>query len=306
MNQLAQNQVPQSVEPFHRVHRNFFVGLFVIVAFMSIAVFLVLTLSKDERFQKWVTLKVRYTNTYGLDKGNAVTISGMRIGHVRQVALLNDRSIEVTLAVSRKYTHLVPKNSFARLRQKGMLVGDWEIQVGAGPVSMNTITEGDTLIPDPPQSLEGVIEEAKSLISMTNRVVTDIANGKGTVGRLITEDSIYRQIQGVLSQVRNLTRQVEHTLKVADGAIVTYQELGEKGQSAIDSVVQVVKGVEPVLEDARGLMSTVDGTVKQLPSVLTKVSGDLDELNMILRALQEHPLLRGSVKRAKAKEKGDK
>ena len=110
---------------FVRRNRAFFVGLFIIIPAVAIPFLLFYSLLKADFLQGWCYLHVVYENSYGLTKGNQVTISGMPIGHVSEIELVREGVVGVLLKVRRQYQPLIRKDTRAQLKQKSFVVGDW-------------------------------------------------------------------------------------------------------------------------------------------------------------------------------------
>ena len=119
--------------PFVRRHRTFFAGLFLVIPMVLIPVLLVYTLMKAEFMQKWCRLYTFSENSYGLTRGSPVTISGMTVGHVREVRLVREGVIGIRFKIRDSYRPLVRRDTHARFQQKNIVVGDWTIELTGGP-----------------------------------------------------------------------------------------------------------------------------------------------------------------------------
>ena len=79
------------------------------------------------------------------------------------------------------------------------MLGEGAIDITAGP--------GGTPIPDwgyvrsgvAPGSIAALTESASSGLAQTNLLVADLRAGKGTLGRLITDESAYREMEALLA-----------------------------------------------------------------------------------------------------------
>ena len=122
----------KSSEQFHRKHRNFFVGLFILIPLVLLPAFLLYTLIKMSYLEKTSYLFVKYDNAAGLGKNAAVTVLGIKVGYVESVRLNGAGYIDVTMKVKRDCMRLVKKDGLARLQQKNVAIGDWEIELTGG------------------------------------------------------------------------------------------------------------------------------------------------------------------------------
>jgi len=77
-------------------------------------------------------LYVKYDNAAGLGKSAAVTILGIKVGYVESVVLNNAGHIDVAMKIKKDCMRLVKKDSRARLQQKNVAIGDWEVELTVG------------------------------------------------------------------------------------------------------------------------------------------------------------------------------
>ncbi len=178
MSKTAPNSSHGSREAFHRTHRSFFVGLFVLVPAVAIPAFLLYTLGKAEFFQDWRRLHVVYESSYGLSEGGDVTLSDIRVGYVESVDLTRDGRAHVTFKVLDEHADLVRSDSRAMLRQKNILFGDWLIALTKGDPGCTPLRDGDTVRAEPPMRLDKVIDQIRSMVGPFESILREM-KGRG-------------------------------------------------------------------------------------------------------------------------------
>ena len=107
-------------------------GLFILIPLVVLPVFLIYSLIKMSYLEKTWYLYVKYDNAAGLGKNAAVTILGIKVGYVESVVLSNAGHIDVTMKIRQDCVRLVKKDSRARLQQKNVAIGDWEVEFTGG------------------------------------------------------------------------------------------------------------------------------------------------------------------------------
>jgi hypothetical protein len=139
-------------------------------------------------------------------------------------------------------------------------------------------------------------------------IIKSVLEGKGTVGQLIMRDTLMQLVNGIARDVRTTMRGVNGSLHNVDSLLTTFNVLGKGGAGVVDSLNTVLVQVTTLLTNLSAVSSNVNtmmlqGSTQQLPAdvqkVLKTLDKDLDETQILLRALQEHWLLRGSVKKVK-------
>ncbi|MFA5911528.1 MAG: MlaD family protein [Vicinamibacterales bacterium] len=152
------------------------------------------------------TLKVRFANVAGLMAGSPVRVAGVEVGSVDKV-VLSAGGVEVWFGVKDDMRPLVTDKSFAVLGSISLL-GEGAVDITAGP--------GGTPIPEwgyvPSGIAEGSIAQlttqATAGLTEAKQLIEDIRAGKGTVGKLFTDDSIYREVDGFVKAAERVARSV--------------------------------------------------------------------------------------------------
>ena len=287
-------------EPFVRRHRPIFVGLFVLVPVIAIPALLFYTALKNDSFQQWCTLHVVYENSQGLKKGDQVSMSGIAIGHVREVDLIKQKEIHVDFDISARHKHLVRKDTKARLKQRGF-VGDWEIELTGGTQQVAEIEEGDTLKSEKTPSMDGMIELAAGIIDTATALLSDITaivrgieNGEGTVGQVLKNDTLFRYLNqisantvGITSDVRTVMRDARGTVRNVDSLLLTLTGVGKDGAAFVDTLMSLINTVNKSIDEVGKILKNVKTVSDDAPELMDRLQHDLGDVELMLRSFQE-------------------
>jgi phospholipid/cholesterol/gamma-HCH transport system substrate-binding protein len=294
------NQKPDatslSAEPFHRKHRNVFVGLFILIPLIILPVFLVYTFLRTDILEQWWFLHVKYASAAGLAKGTAVTIRGMKVGYIQTVSLNRAGRIDVDIKLQRGYASLVKKDSRARLQQKNIAFGDWEIELTEGTAQSPPVADGDTLESLVQAPLAKTLDQVTRTVETLQKILQQILDGKGTAGRLIMEDTLVDLAQDVARSARSLILRAHGTLGRADTLIRRVSAIGDRGTMLADSMVGITAKVSTLVTDVNQLVGSVQTTARDIPGLMNRVQGDIAEVELLLKALQNNWLIRGGIK----------
>jgi len=286
-------------QPFHRVHRTFFVGLFSLIPAVMIPAFVVYTLGKADFFQEWRQLRVVYSSSYGVSRGDAVTISDIRVGYVSAVDLTEEGRAVVSFRVLMRHAPLLRKNSRALLRQKNILFGDWLIALTLGSAEYAVVEENDTLVGEPPMRLDKVIGQLTSMISTFEDILDEVNQGHGLLGELVKGDSLVTAVQQTVQEFKSLARIATRTARRFDETAVKFGGLSDAWEGVSDSLVVVMQSVEPAILEAKTLIVQLQQTGEKLPPVMEQALVDLQEIEVLLRGLQKHWLFNRAVRKGK-------
>jgi phospholipid/cholesterol/gamma-HCH transport system substrate-binding protein len=302
---MRSNQITTPpAEPFVRRHRPFFVTLFVLIPIVTMPALLIFTMIKSDRFQKWYTAHVFYENSFGLKKGNTVSMSGITIGHVKGVDLIREGEVHVHLNINGRYKHLVRKDTRARLKQRGF-VGDWEVELTGGTLDFREIEDEDTLRSERMPVLDDVIELAADIIDTGIILLGNIASiirgieaGEGTIGQFLKNDTLFRHASRIAanavlitSDVKKVTAEVRGTIQNADSLLLTITDIGRSSTALIDTVMNTMGTLVTTANEAIGNIDEILKNIKsvsgELPEFMDRLQHDLGEVEQMLRSFQE-------------------
>jgi phospholipid/cholesterol/gamma-HCH transport system substrate-binding protein len=252
-----------------------------------IPVLLGYTLMKAEFWQSWCQLYVTSENSYGLTRGSPVTVSGMTVGHVQKVELVREGVVGVQFKIKKEYQPLIRRNTLARFQQKNIVVGDWTIALTGGTDDVPPVEEGDTLKSEAPIRLDKTITQVTSMVTLVETMLTGVLEGKGTVGRLLTEDSLVTMAHQISRSVDQLVQSTEVTLVNADTLINELTGLGRSGSGFIDSLNQISGQVRETIDKATAILENLEGASEDVAPLLGDVQEELGEVERMMRALQQ-------------------
>jgi phospholipid/cholesterol/gamma-HCH transport system substrate-binding protein len=177
------------------------------VAALAIAALLIFTLSGSGGFS-WqrYSLKTVFTNVAGLNAGAQVRIAGVPVGTVSAIQFVGDR-VEVIFEVSEEMQPLVTTSSTAALGSVSLL--------GEAAVDVTPSREGTPIpewgyVPARPVagSLTDVAAQASVGITEVTALLQDVRAGRGTVGQLFTNDSLYAELNGLVGAAEEVARNI--------------------------------------------------------------------------------------------------
>ena len=282
-------------EQFHRKYRNFFVGLFIIVPLVVLPVFLIYTLIKTSYLEKTCYLYVKYDNAAGLGKSAAVTILGIKVGYVESVVLNNAGHIDVAMKIKKDCMRLVKKDSRARLQQKNVAIGDWEVELTGGAPGSAGAKNGDTLRGEVQAPIAQTLEQVNKTIDTFQKILQNILEGKGTIGRIMKEDTLVTIAQQIARNANSLISHANITLRQVDTILYKVGDIGEKGKQIADSVKELSGKIITLVIDVNGLVNGLSSATKDVPALMGKVQSDISEVELLLKALQNNWLIKGSI-----------
>jgi len=151
-------------------------------------------------------LKTSFANVQGLKAGAIVRIAGVEVGKVTAVELAG-AGVDVRLSIKKENQSRVTTESFASIGAMSLL-GEPLIDVSASATG-TPLKDGDVIKSKKPASqLSDVAETANEGIVEATAMLKDIRAGKGSVGKLFTEDKLYRDLNAFVDSANAVTASI--------------------------------------------------------------------------------------------------
>lgn len=193
------------------MNRSFRLGLFIFATLTVLALGVFLIGSNELRFRSTYRVKAEFENVAGLNEGADVRVGGIHEGTVKHIELPRDPAGKVTVVMDLDdgTRSIVKKDSVAAIKSDG-LVGDKYLEVSFGSKNGQRIQDGDTIQSQRPMdisdlikktdeildSAQGVVKNAEGATGNLESVSAKINQGKGTIGALVNDKKLYREVNG--------------------------------------------------------------------------------------------------------------
>jgi phospholipid/cholesterol/gamma-HCH transport system substrate-binding protein len=151
-------------------------------------------------------LKTNFSDVQGLKSGAIVRIAGVEVGKVTRVEL-SGSGVEVGLSIKKENRSRVTTESRASIGSMSLL---GEPLIDVSPATSGTpLNDGDTLkSTKPPVAFSDVAETANQGIESATALLKDIQAGKGTVGKLFTDESLYKELNAFVESASQVTASI--------------------------------------------------------------------------------------------------
>jgi len=267
--------------------RAVWVGLFVLIG-IAILVVGILTLGgQQKKFVKAIHLTAVFDDVGGLQTGNNIWFSGVKIGTVRKINFFGDSQVEVELSVEESVAEFIRKNSKATISSDG-LIGNKIIVIYGGTTDFPAVEEGDKLeaiMPlDTDKMMETLQENNKNLVDITNdlKVLTSkMAAGEGIIGAVLTDSLLAENFRTILV---NLNRASANSNKMIADLSAFSVKLNKKGTLINDLVTDtsMVSDLRATLDHLRTTSESTEALTKQLAEISKKLNTTDNSLGLLL------------------------
>lgn len=186
------------------------VGLFISI---GLVILLVLVFSVKEFYflEPRYTIRVVFNFANGVEAGAPVRIAGVELGEVEEIGLFYNQELtktEVEIFVRLRGDVEIPGDSRVYINTLGLL-GERYLEIRPGEDYEHFVKAGDTLIGNDPVSISEVTEMGYQIglkldetINNFNAILAKLKNGEGTLGRILSEDKLYEDLEYLLEDIR--------------------------------------------------------------------------------------------------------
>ena len=262
------------------------VGVLGIVALACVTLLIFLLTGNTQFFKHQTDLHVFTSDAAGLASGSPVRINGIQAGNVKSVELSGEtnprRTIKVDLAVDAGMLKQIPVDSIASIASDNLLGSSKFLQITKG-TKPETVQPGTTLKSINAQQFDalvqqgfGVLDSMQAILSKVTDIVNQVEVGKGTIGKLLVDETLYNSLQATVGQVQLLATTL-NSRNGTLGRLVNDNELYDQAESVITRLDNMTRS----LEQGQGTA----GMLLKDPKVYNDLDKDLDQLNTLLADL---------------------
>lgn len=194
-------------------------GIFVIIGLLLFVVAVYLIGNRQNMFVKTFTLSANFNNVNGLMQGNNVRYSGINIGTVKTISMINDSTINVNMVIEEKMVQHIKKDAIATIGTDG-LVGNMIVNIIPGNGDAAIISSGDVIksytkirTSEMLNTLNVTNENAALLTAKLLNIADAMADSKGTFGMLLNDTIVSNNLKQTINQLRIMSIDANKSMK---------------------------------------------------------------------------------------------
>ena len=311
-------------------------GFFVLAAGTVLIVALFLIGKNQHLLGSHFVLRAHFRNVAGLRTGNNVRFSGIEVGTVREMRILNDSTLEVSLLVKDDMKQVIRRNAIASLGADG-LMGNKVVNILPQAGDAAYVEDGDLLNTRAAVEIDDVLRTLASTgdnihdITESLKETTARINASKGLWNLMEDEALARNINAAsghlnraAAEAEGMTRDVRSMLadvragKGPAGVILRDTVMGDELKQSISRLAAVSHSAETLaadldvvtkrlgndLQDGKGPLNLVlrDTSVSgRISRSLLQVESGTGYFNQSMEALRHHFLFRSYFRR---KDKG--
>jgi phospholipid/cholesterol/gamma-HCH transport system substrate-binding protein len=218
------------------------VGITVIVAGLTLGFLLFLMSGTAGLFTPRITLRSYFDNAEGLRDGAPVRLAGVDIGNVTSIKIVPDKDKRLT-------PYALRRDSVTSLSTAGVL-GETYLDIESGQAVGNPAQDGDTLPtqvhPDFNQVVrasQSTLENMDALLKRADRILAFAESGKGSLGKLIYDPTLYNRLSDTVADLQKIVEQVASG-QGSLGALISRNDAYDKFLATLDKMNGVIDDIQ--------------------------------------------------------------
>jgi len=184
------------------------VGIFIILG-LAILVLAVFTLGGQKKtFVKGFTVNAVFDDVNGLQAGNNVWLSGVKIGTVKKIGFYNNTRVLVTLNLDNSIAPHIYKDSYAKIGAESF-IGNKIVVIYGGTSAAQRMPENGFLTVEKATSTDEMMATLQSnnqnLLAITTSfksISRKIDSGTGTIGYLLNNATMAKKLNASMSSLQ--------------------------------------------------------------------------------------------------------
>lgn len=190
------------------------VGIMALVAMTLLGILVFLITGSTTFFSDKVTMYTYLSDSAALTKGANVRLNGILIGGVEKVELSGSseptRIVRVTMSIDKTFLPSMPTDSQAMIAAENVLGSKYiNIKRGIGTELLKADSEIKALdttdFDDVVQQGYTVLASLQGMLKRIDVIIGMVESGQGSIGKFLTDDALYRNLNGTVLEARQLT-----------------------------------------------------------------------------------------------------
>ncbi|MGH2664697.1 MlaD family protein [Flavobacterium sp.] len=262
-------------------------GIFMVLGTLVFILAIYFVGNKQSMFGRTVILNSVFTNVNGLQPGNNVRYSGIDIGTVRNIEMINDTTIKVEMAIDRKILIHIKKNAVATISTDG-LVGSMIVNIIPGAGNNASVSDGTTIksysrvrTDDMLKTLTVTNENAALLTEDLLKITNRITQGKGSIGLLLNDTAMANDVKETLYYLKISSKETAKSIEKINQLITSLDKKDNTIGVLKDTVV--AGKIRNIIINLENSSQAVNQTIAKLDEVAVSIKDGHGAFNYLVK-----------------------
>lgn len=166
-------------------------------------------------------LSTTFYNVSGLEVGNNIRFSGINVGTVDNIEIINDSTVRVDMLIQKSVQKFIKEDCQAAIGSAG-LIGDRILIITQGSSQISLAKDGQYITSKEPvepdaimASLQITANNAAIVSLQLAEIMTKVNSGSGTLGRFIQDSTIAENINQTIVNLKKSSKGLDENMNAA-------------------------------------------------------------------------------------------
>lgn len=252
-------------------------GLLVAVGLFLFSVAVYYMGSKQNLFSSSVDVRTYFQDVKGLMEGNKVQYSGITVGFVSNIQIVEDTLILVEMSVDKEVAQFIRKDSKVDIGSDG-LMGSKIVSIYPGTKGAGKIAENEVLQTRESVEWQDVLKEAQIVIGQTKQITTSLTevsekinNGDGDIAVLLNDNTLTARFTQIENEMLQITATANEMMNSTNNIVEKVNRgEGDLGRLINDTVMTT---------DLHAVMTNLENVTDKADSVANELNVFTNRLN---------------------------
>jgi phospholipid/cholesterol/gamma-HCH transport system substrate-binding protein len=196
-------------------------GMFVTVGLLLFIMAIYFIGKQKNLFGSTFHITSQFKTVSGLEVGNNVRFSGINIGTVEEIQLINDSSVVVSMVIKDDVREFIKTDARASIGSDG-LMGDKVLTISPGVKSTKVIENNGAIASINGIEMQDLMKSVKKSVDNAAVITDELAifshsmnNGNGALARLVRDDKMAASVSNTLSNLESGTKGFSQNMEAA-------------------------------------------------------------------------------------------
>jgi phospholipid/cholesterol/gamma-HCH transport system substrate-binding protein len=281
-------------------------GVFITVG-IAIFVIAIFIIGKQQNlFNPVFRVTTNFYNVSGVQVGNNVRFSGISVGTVDNIKIINDSTVQVDLLIRKDVQQFIKADSQASIGSEG-IIGDRIVIITQGSDNAPVAEDGQHILSKEPietddimKSLQTTAGHAEVITLQLAEIMVNINSGQGMLGRLIQDSTIAENVNLTIENFKKSSEGLDETIEVTKENVFAFmeslQKTAAKTEVASNELGEIMTKINSG-EGAIGMLLKDTSIVNNIDETIVNLKESSIGLNENMEALKHNFLFRGYFRR---------
>ncbi len=205
-------------------------GIFIFIGLIIFVIAIFFIGKQKNLFSPVFKVTTSFYNISGLQVGNNVRFSGINVGIVDNIMIINDSTVQVDLLIRKDVQEFIKADSQAGIGSSG-IIGDRILIITQGSFDAPMAKDGQHIESKEPVETDAIIaslsataENVELITLELAEIMVNINSGQGAMGRLISDSTIAENISQTIGNFKKSSAGLDETIETTKENVYAFME----------------------------------------------------------------------------------